>query len=519
MVQHRQHMKGFIQNHYNWVHDVSIKFLADTCMSVDQYLKELVKPGFKFDEVALVIFARMYHRHIFILMNGRYWTTRRDHDLSKCRFHLVFLGNLNFGVVRPKAEVGGRFCDGSRFYDMFFNGVSKFGGPLNLSTTQEIPIGSIATGTTSWDSFADWAKKHQHSITIPKMEPEDSDEESFHCDHPECVSKPRCLFALYLEEDSQGSDSGLGSNIFGSEGELPFENQTPIGSDSNWENDNDIPLSTINKINAEDTGHQCGSNENQVVDTDQSGTMNVVVDENVSDQVGTEPMDKQVQKDQIGTEPNVLLENQVGTEPTHHEVQKDQIGTEPNVLLENQVGTEPTHHEVQKDQIGTEPNMLLENQVGTEPTHLLQNADIPEQDKTVQTPLPPAEETNADIPEQENAATITPAIPNTDESNAHHDAQTPLPPAEETNAESPEQETAAKIVPTSLDTPVGTGTEDSSSSSSDSDSDSGSSHSRSSIGSKTYESGSETEPLTQDSSSENEEAVSSHTRQGRKTFS
>ena len=113
MAQHRQHMKGFIQNHYDWVHDVSIKILADRCMSVDQYLKELVKPGFKFDEVALVIFARMYHRHIFILMNGRYWTTRRDHDLSKCRFHLAFLGNLNFGIVRPKSEVGGRFCDGS----------------------------------------------------------------------------------------------------------------------------------------------------------------------------------------------------------------------------------------------------------------------------------------------------------------------------------------------------------------------------------------------------------------------
>ena len=53
---------------------------------------------------------------------------------------------------------------------------------------------------------------------------------------------------------------------------------------------------------AEDTGHQCGSNENQVVNTDQSGTMNIVVQsETVSDQVGTKPTDQEVQKDQSGT--------------------------------------------------------------------------------------------------------------------------------------------------------------------------------------------------------------------------
>ena len=369
MAQHRQHMKGFIKNHYDWVCDVSIRFLADKGMSVDEYLKEVVKPGFKFDEVALVIFARMYHRHIFVLMNGRYWTTRRDHDIGKCRFHFAFLGNLNFGIVRPKSEVGGRFCDGSRFYDMFFNGVNKFGGPLDLSATQEIPIGSIATGTTSWESFADWARQHQHQITVPKIEPEDSDEESFHCSHPECKNKPRCMFELYLQEDSQGSDSGLGSNIFGSEGELPFENETPISSDSNWENEDDIPLSTINKINSEDTGHQCGSNENQVAETDQSGTLSVVAAANISDPVGTEPTDEQVQNEQIGTETtsNVNSEDPVGTQPADEQVEKDQSSTEMNVIAEDPVGTQPADEQVEKDQSSTEMNVIAEDPVGTQP--------------------------------------------------------------------------------------------------------------------------------------------------------
>ena len=34
--------------------------------TVDQYIGDLTKPGFKFDELALLIFTQMYHKHIFV---------------------------------------------------------------------------------------------------------------------------------------------------------------------------------------------------------------------------------------------------------------------------------------------------------------------------------------------------------------------------------------------------------------------------------------------------------------------
>ena len=44
-----------------WVHNIAWEMLYKTGNFGDDYLDSLVHPGFKIDELGLVIYARMYH--------------------------------------------------------------------------------------------------------------------------------------------------------------------------------------------------------------------------------------------------------------------------------------------------------------------------------------------------------------------------------------------------------------------------------------------------------------------------
>ena len=69
---------------------------------VDDYLDSLVQPGFKLDELALVIYARMYHVGIGIILRNDFWTTRTNDSLKDCDDVLCYHGNLQFSDTRPK---------------------------------------------------------------------------------------------------------------------------------------------------------------------------------------------------------------------------------------------------------------------------------------------------------------------------------------------------------------------------------------------------------------------------------
>ena len=56
------------------------------------------------DEIALVLIARMYKVHIASLMSEKYWTTQRNHDISKCQIELAFRGNLTFNDTRKRPK-------------------------------------------------------------------------------------------------------------------------------------------------------------------------------------------------------------------------------------------------------------------------------------------------------------------------------------------------------------------------------------------------------------------------------
>ena len=48
------------------------------------------------DEIALVIIACMFHFHICILSETKFWTTNREHKIGMCSLLLGLTGNMPF---------------------------------------------------------------------------------------------------------------------------------------------------------------------------------------------------------------------------------------------------------------------------------------------------------------------------------------------------------------------------------------------------------------------------------------
>ena len=66
MAQQRVPLKAFVLGHRDRIESIGGELLCQKGRTVDQYIGDLTKPGFKFDELALLIFTQMYHKHIFV---------------------------------------------------------------------------------------------------------------------------------------------------------------------------------------------------------------------------------------------------------------------------------------------------------------------------------------------------------------------------------------------------------------------------------------------------------------------
>ena len=119
MNQQRAPLKAFLLDHKDWLEKVGGDLIRHNGHTVDKYILDFIKPGFKFDELALLAFVRMHHKHIFVLMDGRYWTSRKDNDVTRCDLKFGYVGNLLFVPLLHKSAVHRHFKDGTRCVNMF----------------------------------------------------------------------------------------------------------------------------------------------------------------------------------------------------------------------------------------------------------------------------------------------------------------------------------------------------------------------------------------------------------------
>ena len=84
MTQQRALLKAFLLEHKDWIEKVGGELIRWKAIVLTSTFLDFIKPGFKFNELALLAFVRMHHKHIFVLMDGRYWTSRKDNDVTRC---------------------------------------------------------------------------------------------------------------------------------------------------------------------------------------------------------------------------------------------------------------------------------------------------------------------------------------------------------------------------------------------------------------------------------------------------
>ena len=96
--QMRDYLRRFVSqpHHAKWIADVGSVFLAKKGLKVSDYLENITSPGVPLDELALLIFARMYHDQIAIICQDRVVYSSLKATMHDCRFILVYGGGVTF---------------------------------------------------------------------------------------------------------------------------------------------------------------------------------------------------------------------------------------------------------------------------------------------------------------------------------------------------------------------------------------------------------------------------------------
>ena len=89
-------VQKFIKENRPWVEKVSAVLCQKRAYTLDQYITAIGKSTYRFDELAILLLSRALRVHTFVLLEGKYWTSRADNDVSKCDFKFIYLGDLEF---------------------------------------------------------------------------------------------------------------------------------------------------------------------------------------------------------------------------------------------------------------------------------------------------------------------------------------------------------------------------------------------------------------------------------------
>ena len=80
-----QYMRTFIGKHSAWVHQVACNILGCKKLLLEDYTNTVLTSGIPWDELALLIFARMYKIHIYFFMSGnKFWSTNLIRKRTDC---------------------------------------------------------------------------------------------------------------------------------------------------------------------------------------------------------------------------------------------------------------------------------------------------------------------------------------------------------------------------------------------------------------------------------------------------
>ena len=87
-----------------WLQKISANILDKKKLRLEDYLNGLISDSAPFDEIGILIFSRMFHIHMCVLMKGYFWTTNDNEDMEQCDITLVYRGALVFDDTTRKVD-------------------------------------------------------------------------------------------------------------------------------------------------------------------------------------------------------------------------------------------------------------------------------------------------------------------------------------------------------------------------------------------------------------------------------
>ena len=99
------HLVNWIVKHRMWIEQISKDIFNMKKWKLLDYLNDLVQPNFKLDEIALMIYAHMYHMDLDVVLHKSNWCAAIHKDIFKAKVIFAFKGKLEFLDTCPIQEV------------------------------------------------------------------------------------------------------------------------------------------------------------------------------------------------------------------------------------------------------------------------------------------------------------------------------------------------------------------------------------------------------------------------------
>ena len=91
----------FVAKKRSWIEQISGHLLGIKKRELDDYLSDFLRPDMPLDEIGILMFSRMMHKHCIIFFNDVWWTTRKDNDVSKVDCWLIYRGKCQYTDTIP----------------------------------------------------------------------------------------------------------------------------------------------------------------------------------------------------------------------------------------------------------------------------------------------------------------------------------------------------------------------------------------------------------------------------------
>ena len=99
MEQFKDRLTDFALRNTGWIQKVGRDVLIKSQLTVDSFVKGLVGGIILFDELCLTVACKAFNIHCIVLLDGSFWTTHPNNQLSDCVLRLTFVGDYGFKEI------------------------------------------------------------------------------------------------------------------------------------------------------------------------------------------------------------------------------------------------------------------------------------------------------------------------------------------------------------------------------------------------------------------------------------